>query len=65
MLTMLNKRGPQMNDKETRMTDKFNSVQTSHSKEQARGQWNTIFKCQTINLELYTQPNYFLRTRAK
>ena len=23
--------------------------------EQARGQWNTIFKCQTINMELNTQ----------
>ena len=24
--------------------------------EQARGQWNTILKCQTINMELNTQP---------
>lgn len=26
---------------------------------QARGQWNIMIKCQTINLELYTQQNTF------
>lgn len=55
-----------MNDKETEGQANL-TLQHRHLTVmvQARGQWNTMFKCQTINLESYTQQNYLPRTRAE